>query len=185
MTKYLSAIAMAAIGMPAAAADLDRLYGGVGGGIYQLEIGDFDDVAPTLKLLAGYKVNEFVGIEVSYTELYESSELIGNIRKDVDGSVWGLSTRLSYPMRNRFIPFVRLGYSSVDIGAIETEGGVATRVGNRDNAFTWSIGSAYRMTDRFTVSGELARTRIDDGDLDFLTVKLNYEFGYRKRRAFR
>jgi len=177
MKKTISLLAVSAISMPALAADMDGWYGSMGGGVYRLDSGAFNDVAPTMKILGGYNLSEFVALEASYTRLFESSDVIDGARVAIDGNVWDFSTRLSYPLKNRFSPFVRLGYSYVDTGARINDSGVITRLSDYDNAFTWAVGSGFSVNRRVSVSGELARTLIQDGDLDFLTVRLNYGFG--------
>ena len=179
MKKIISLVAITAVCAPALSADRDAFFGSVGGGIYRLESGAFDNVSPSMKILGGYRLTEKVALEASYTRLFESSELIEGTRVDIDGNVWDLSTRLSYPMGERFTPFVRLGYSYVDLSAAFTDVDVSERANDYDNAFTWAIGSAYNFNRRFNVSGEVARTQINEGDLDFLTLNLNYGFGSR------
>ncbi len=177
MRKFIPLFAMIAIGAPALAADKDAFYGSVGGGVYRLESDAFDESSPTMRLLGGYNFNEYVALEASYTRLFEASELIQGVRVDVDGNVWDLSTKLSYPLGNRFSPYGRLGYSYVDLSALASEQGQSIRVNDYDNAFTWGVGATYKVNTRFEVGGELARTQINEGDLDFLSVNLNYRFG--------
>ncbi|MDX1506880.1 MAG: outer membrane beta-barrel protein [Woeseiaceae bacterium] len=177
MKKLIPLFALTAFSAPALAADTDGFYGSVGGGLYRLESGAFDNVSPSTKILGGYAFNDKLALESSYTRLFKSSELIEGARVDIDGNVWDLSTKLSYPLSNRFSPFMRLGYSYVDLSALITESGVSERFNDYDNAYTWAVGSAINLNRRFNVSGEFARTMINEGDLDFLTIRLNYGFG--------
>ncbi|MBT8083959.1 MAG: porin family protein [Woeseia sp.] len=177
MKKMLSLTALCAISMPAVAADQSPFYGSIGGGVYKLQSAGFDETAPTMKILGGYNFNEYVAIEGSYTELFESSENVEGLDIDVDGNVWDLSTKLSMPLNERFTPYGRLGWSYVDLTASATEDGETVRINDYDNALTWGIGTDFHMTDRLTLNGEVARTNIDEGDLDFLSVNVSYRFG--------
>lgn len=177
MKKMIPLIALSAIGTPAMAADADAFYGSLGGGLYQLESGAFDEIAPTMKLLGGYNFNEYVAVEASYSRLFEASEMIEDTRVDIDGNVWDLSAKISYPMGNRFSPYGRLGYSYVDLSALAQDQTDSIRFNDYDNAYTWAVGASFNVNSRFDVSSELARTMINEGDLDFLSINLNYRFG--------
>lgn len=177
MNKLLSLTALCAFGMPAVAADQSPFYGSIGGGIYHLESDGFDETAPTTKILGGYNFSQNFGVEGSFTRLFESSETVDGVDIDVDGNVWDLSTKLSMPLNERFTPFARLGWSYVDASLKATEDGDTIRINDYDNALTWAVGTDIRMTSRLSLIGEIARTNIDEGDLDFLSVNLSYRFG--------
>lgn len=177
MNKMLSLTALCALGMPAVAADQSPFYGSLGGGVYQLESAGFDENAPTMRILGGYNFNEFVAVEGSYTRLLEASENVDGVDVDVDGNVWDLSAKLSMPFSERITPYGRLGWSYVDLSASATEDGETIRVNDYDNALTWAIGSDFHMTKRLSLTGEVARTNIDEGDLDFLSLNVSYRFG--------
>lgn len=177
MSKLLSLSALCAIGMPAIAAEQNEFYGSLGGGVYQLESAGFDETAPTMKILGGYSFNEFVVVEGSYTRLLEASENVDGVDVDVDGSVWDLSTKLSMPLSERWTPYGRVGWSYVDLSAKATEDDVTFRVNDYDNALTWAVGTDVSITPRLSLAGEVARTNIDEGDLDFVSVNVSYSFG--------
>lgn len=177
MKKLIPLVALSAMSMPAMAAETDAFYSSVGAGVYELDSGQFSGTAPTMKILGGYNFNEFVALEASYSRLFESSELIEGTRIDIDGNVWDLSTKLSYPMGNRFSPYGRFGWSYVDLSAFAQDQSTSIRLNDYDNAFTWGVGATYKINNRFAVGGEVARTQINEGDLDFLSLNVNYRFG--------
>lgn len=179
MKKIISLFAITAVSAPAMTAELDNVYGSLGSGVYQLESDGFDDTSATLKVMGGYSFSENVAVEASYSRLFETSDLVDGIDFDIDGHVWDLSTKLSMPVGERFVPYGRIGWSYVDLAAVATDGIDTERLNNYDNAFTWAIGSGMNLTRKMAVSAEYARSMIDDGDLDFLSVNLSYRFGAR------
>ena len=179
MKKMIPLVAIVAVSTPALAVGNDGFYSSLGSGMYQLETDGFDETAATLNVLGGYSFTENVAVEGSYTRLFEASELVDGIDVDVDGNVWDLSTKLSMPMGERFVPYARLGWSYVDLSAKATEDGETARLNNYDNAFTWALGTGVNLSRKLTVNGEIARSQIDEGDLDFLSVNLSYRFGAR------
>lgn len=177
MKKIISLFAIGALSAPALAAEVDNLYGSIGSGLYQLESDGFDETAATLKVLGGYSVTDNVAFEASYSRLFEASEVVDGIDVDIDGHVWDLSTKLSMPLGDRFVPYARLGWSYVDLAAVATEDGESERFNNYDNAFTWAVGTGVNLSRKLAINGELARSMIDGGDLDFLSVNMTYRFG--------
>lgn len=177
MKKIIPLFAMTALGTAALAADKDAFYGSMGGGIYNLETEGFDENGATMKILGGYNFSENVAVEASYSRLFESSAVVDDINVDIDGNVWDLSTKLSVPMGNRFTPYGRLGWSYVDLSALASDESESIRFNKYDNAFTWAVGTGVTITPRLGLSAEVARTMIDEGDLDFVSVHLNYRFG--------
>ncbi len=177
MKKIISLTALWALSLPLLAADKDVFYGSLGGGVYQLETQDFDETAPIMKITGGYNFTENVALEASFTNLFEASEVVDGINVDIDGRAWDLSTRLSYPLSNRFSPYARLGWSYVDLNARATDDGEVVRFNNYDDGFAWAVGVGVDVGKRFSIDGEYSRTEIDEGDLDYASLNLNYRFG--------
>ena len=177
MKKMIPLFAITAISTAAMAADRDAFYGSLGGGVYNLETEGFDETAATMKIIGGYNFSENVAVEASYSRLFESSAVVDDVNVEIDGNVWDLSTKLSLPMGNRLTPYGRLGWSYVDLSALATADSESMRFNNYDNAFTWAVGTGISFSSRLGLNAEVARTMIDDGDLDFLSVHLDYRFG--------
>lgn len=177
MKKMIPLFAMTALSAAATAAETDNLYGSIGSGIYRLESAGFDETAATMKILGGYSLTDNVAFEASYSRLFEASEVVDGIDVDIDGHVWDLSTKLSMPLGDRFVPYGRLGWSYVDLSALASVDGESERFNDYDNALTWAIGTGINVSRKMTINGEIARSMIDEGDLDFLSVNLSYRFG--------
>ena len=174
-TKVMLA-ALCVFGIPAAAAAGD-FYAGIGGGAYGVESGEFDDSAPTMGLIGGYRINQYVAFEASYLRMFTAEDAIGGSAVELDGDVWGLSTTLSYPLADRFQAFGRLGWSYYDT-TMEIDG-VNERVKLNDygDDFAWAVGGNYDISDRLGLRAEYGQIAIDDGDTDFLSLSLTYGFG--------
>jgi opacity protein-like surface antigen len=177
MKKLFALVAIAAIGTPAIADDMAAFYGGIGGGVYKLDNSVFDDTAATTRIIGGYRFSQHFAVDASYSRLFETSESAGNTRLDVDGNVWDLGARFSYPVSSRFSPYGRLGWSYIDASAVLNDDGDRTRLNNYEDAFTWAVGAEYGLTRRLALGGEYSRSMIDDGDLDFLSMNVSYRFG--------
>ena len=180
MNKLFSLLALAALSAPAAAEDNYAFYGSIGAGAYRVRDAGFDDVAPMANLLGGYSFNNYVAVEGAYTRFFESSERAQGIKLGIDGNVWDLSTKLSYPVTNRFSPYARLGWSYLDLNAVLTDGDTRLRTNGYDDAFNWAVGSGFRLTNRLELNGEYSKIMVKDGDLDRMALNLNYRFGSRQ-----
>tara|TARA_R110002096_G_scaffold2071_3_gene10798 strand:- start:24 stop:431 length:408 start_codon:yes stop_codon:yes gene_type:complete len=132
-------------------------------------------------VLGGYKLRENVAIEAAYTRLLDATDTIELTHVKVDGNVWDLSTKVSYPMGDRFSPYGRLGWSYTDIRGVFTEnsieGTITERVNDYDDAFSWAVGTGIKLNERFVLNAELGRVLINDADFDRLSLNLNYGFG--------
>ncbi len=183
MKKMLSLIALTAVSMPAMATENNAFYGSLGGGTYQLKSQGFDDTAATASILGGYNFNEHVAVEAAYSRLSKVTDFVRLFESEegmdvrVSGSAWDLSTKLSLPLGDRFIPYSRLGWSYVDLSARATALGSAVRVNDYDDAFSWALGTGIKLNKRVTVNGEYARVMVDNGDLDRMSLNLSYRFG--------
>lgn len=177
MKNMIPLFALTALSAPAMAADGDAFYGSLGAGVYNLETDGFDENAATLKLIGGYSVTENVAVEASYSRLFEASEVVDGVDVDIDGNVWELSTKLSVPVGDRFKRYGRVGWSYVDLSALATDDGESERFNDYDNALTWAVGTGVNFSSRLGLTAEVARTMIDAGDLDFLSLNVDYRFG--------
>lgn len=179
MKKTIVLLAVSAISLGANAEEAGGFYGGLGGGVYRLEGGTFDDTAPALKLMGGYGFTEFLAVEAGYTRLFESKDTLDDASARIDGNLWDLAARASYPVSGRLSPFARLGWSYLDSNATLRDGDTRIRINDEEDAFSWAVGAAYRLNQRLAVTGEYAAVMIDDADLDSVTLNLSYGFGSR------
>jgi outer membrane autotransporter protein len=177
MKKMFSLIALATISMPAFAAGQNPFYGAIGTGAYELDSYGFDERAATASLLGGYNFSDSIAVEASYTRLFSASGDVEGIRVKVDGDAWDLSTKLSIPVGERFMPYGRLGWSYLDLKATGSSDGVSLSANEYDDAFTWAVGTGYKLNSRLSLNGEYSQVLINDGDFDRLSMNLNYRFG--------
>lgn len=177
MKTLFPLIAAAAISLPVQAEVPTGTYGSVGAGAYRLENALFDDSAFAMKFVGGYAFNEFLAVEAGYSRLFESKDRIDDTRVAIDGNVWDLGTRISYPMGSKFSPFGRIGWSYLDTSAAVTDGNSRQKLNDYDDAFSWAVGAAYAVNDRIVLSTDYTATNISGGDLDSVSLNLSYGFG--------
>lgn len=181
MKKLLSLTALCAFGMTANAADPSPFYGSLGGGLYRIDSGEFSESAATAKLLGGYELNRHFAVEGGYTRLFEASERIGGaiegVDLNVDGHAWDLSLRAGMPFGERLYPYARMGWSYTDLNGEASAFGETERFNDYHDAFVWAVGTSVNLNRRLALNGEVARTNLDGGDLDFLSLTMNYRFG--------
>ena len=177
MKKVISLIAIVAICGPVMADNSVGFYGSTGGGFYRFKGDGLRDSAPTLKLSGGYAFNDKLSAEASYNRLFEASDTVEDVNVDIDGNLWDVSAKLSWPLGNRIAPYGRLGYSYADLKAVATEDGERIRASEYDTAFSWAAGATMKLTQRLGLNGEYARSMIDNADLELVSLSMTYRFG--------
>ncbi|NNE60415.1 MAG: porin family protein [Woeseia sp.] len=177
MNTKLMLTALGAIGIPAVSANAAEFYAGVGSGGYRLESGEFKDSAPTVKLFGGFQLNHNVAFEGAYQRLFQTEEIIGGGPVEIDGNVYELSTKLSYPFAQRLQGYGRLGWSYYEMKLKST--GFSGPISQNDygDDFSWALGANYNFTQRLGLRGEYGQLLIDDGDAEFLSFDVTYSFG--------
>ncbi|MBT8144042.1 MAG: porin family protein [Gammaproteobacteria bacterium] len=155
-----------------------NLYGAVGGGIHRIESQGFDDTAPTIRMIGGYRFNDIIAVEAGYTRLFDTSDTVEGVRVKIDGNSWELGTKLSYPINQRYNGYGRIGWSFYEFDAKVFDQDLALITADEDgDAFTWALGGRVRITERMDINGEYARILVDNADVDFLSLDLAYRFG--------
>jgi len=177
MKKIYVLAAITIIGMPAMAAETQGFYASVGGGVYRLDSNGFEDRAPSAMLIAGYDINKYVGVEAAWSTLFNASDRIDGTQVTIDGNVWDVTTRVSYPVRNRLDPYIRMGWSYSDLSAKSRIDGMSIRLNDYDDGFSWAAGTGFRMTPRFHLDVEYGRMLVTDDDIDRLSASVSYRFG--------
>ncbi|MEJ2090344.1 MAG: outer membrane beta-barrel protein [Gammaproteobacteria bacterium] len=176
MKSVIASIALGVLVAPAWATDDQGFYTSIGTGGYRLEMQDFDDVAPTIDLLGGYDFNQYFAVEGTYRRLLESTDHVQGTRIDIDGDVWELSAKASYPFTSTLSGYGRLGWSAYEfIGKafVADERIVDDHTGNDA---TWALGANYLLNDRFSLRGEYSQILIDHGDAQFVSLYMSYSF---------
>jgi opacity protein-like surface antigen len=177
MKKMFLLAATTLIGMPAMAADTQGFYASVGGGVYRVDSNGFDDRAPSAMLVAGYDVNKYVGVEAAWSRLFNASDQMDGTKVTVDGSLYDLTTRLSYPVSNRFDPYVRMGWGYSDLSAKARINGAPSRLNDYDDGLSWAAGTGFMVTPRFHLNVEYGRMLVTDNDIDRMSASVSYRFG--------
>ena len=72
----------------------------------------------------------------------------------VDGNVWDLSTKVSYPMGDRFSPYGRLGWSYTDIRGVFTENSIEGRITERVNDYDDAFSGMRLIFNKHAVPGD-------------------------------
>ncbi len=178
MRSILTGIAVSVLVVPlsVSAADDQGFYGSVGGGAYRLEVDDFKDIAPTINLLGGYDFNRYFAVEGAYRHLLEAKDRTQGVSLDIDGDVWEVSAKAAYPLADRIKAFGRLGWSYYKFSGEADFLGATLSADEEDNDLTWALGASYDLTDRLNLRGEFAQILINDGDADFVSFNLAYNF---------
>ncbi len=176
MKKMFALAAISLASVPAVAAEPQGFYASVGGGVYRVDSSGFDDRAPSAMLIAGYDINQYFGVETAWSRLFNASDRIDGTKVTIDGNVWDLTTRLSYPISNRVDPYVRMGWGYSDLAAkARTVEGGWLRLNDYDDGFSWAAGTGIRLTPRFDLNVEYARMHVAD-DIDRLSAGISYRF---------
>lgn len=177
MKTILTVAAISLLGGNAIASNDSDFYFGGGGGIYRLKSEGFDDRAPTMKMLGGYRLNDNLAIEATYQRFLEATDSVEGTRVEIDGDSWELGTRLSYPFNDRLSAFGRLGWSFYDFSADIADEDLRLKATESGNGLTWGLGGRVRLTRQLALNGEYARILVDDADTDIVSADLTYRFG--------
>ncbi|MBT8078877.1 MAG: porin family protein [Gammaproteobacteria bacterium] len=180
MKKLYALAALTLVGTPAIAAESQGFYASVGGGVYRIDSNGFDDRAPSAMLTAGYDINQYFGVESTWSRLFNASDRVSGTKVTIDGNVWDLTTRLSYPVNDRVDPYLRMGWSYSDLAAKTTTiEGEPLRLNDYDDGFSWAAGAGFSLTPRLDLKVEYARMLVTNDDLDRVSASVTYRFGAR------
>jgi OOP family OmpA-OmpF porin len=177
MKLSIALVALGVVSASAVATEDSGFYGSIGGGAYRLDADGFKDTAPTVKLVGGYDLNRYVAVEAGYSRLFETQDRVAGSNVKIDGNVWDIGTRVSYPITERIAPYGRLGWSYYDLKlkADTIEGRFSDK--EKDDDFSWALGMSYALTDSIALRGEYSSIAVNGGtDPDFLSFNLTYQF---------
>lgn len=177
MKKMFALAAITLIGTPALADDTQGFFASIGGGVYRVDSNGFDDDAPSSMLTGGYTFNKYAAIEAAYSRMFDASDRIDGTKVTIDGNLWDVTTRLSYPVSNRVDPYVRMGWSYSDLSAKARSDETSVRLNDYDDGLSWAAGTGIRLNSRLNLNLEFARMLVTDDDLDRLSASVSYRFG--------
>ena len=121
---------------------------------FRTSLETFDSSSSGWKILGGYNLAKYFGVEVTYYDLGsfdESSDL-----ESIDASikVFDLAGRGILPLGERFELFARLGYSSVDVEYQKTTGFVTTNADARDWELLYGAGLTLKLGKKIGIRAE-------------------------------
>ena len=177
MRLTIALVALGALSGSAVATEDSGFYASVGGGAYRLDGDGFKDTAPTMTLTGGYELNRYIALQGGYTRMFEANDRVAGSPVEIDGNVWDVATRLSYPISEKFAPYGRVGWSYYDLKlkADTVEGRFSDK--EKDDDFAWALGMSYALTDTLDLRGEYSSIAVNGGDdPEFLSFNLTYRF---------
>jgi len=195
---WAAAVALGLISMPALAADDQGFYGGVGAGLFGVEVSDFEaglnfDADDTgFRLFGGWQFNENFGLEAGYGDGGTASESIGDlatfgVEADVDIDVSGFDILLTgtIPFGDMFYGYAKAGmfFWDADIAATlredDGDGGVITTTESFSESgedLAYGAGLGIDFSENFGVRLEYMIYDVSDADADFLSANVLMRF---------
>ncbi len=121
-----------------------------------------DITANSALLLAGYKYNQYLGLEARYTMNVDDPEVDSSIA-DLDGiegddmTNIGIYLKGMYPVMEAFDVYALLGYGQVTFEADNYDVDVS------ESGFQWGLGASYAVTENIGVFADYTRLYDDEG----------------------
>jgi opacity protein-like surface antigen len=144
-------------------------YVGLGYSYMNADVDGYGDItANSALLLAGYKYNQYLGLEARYTMNVDDPELDSS-SPDLDGLEGDDMTNIAiylkgmYPVTEAIDVYALLGYGQVNFEAGEYGIDVS------ESGFQWGLGASYAVTEKIGVFADYTRLYDDegfDGDID-------------------
>ena len=169
------------------------LYVGVGYGYEKLTIdrangGNLvDEKFGSVLLDAGYKFNNYIGVEGRYWAGINSSNDLAwrtGLPSDITVDAWGVYLKPMFPVTNALNIYGLVGYGSAD-ATYEPNNNI-TITSDSVTGFSWGVGTAFSVTNNWSVfvdytsiidgeDGNLDRIITEDA-LNTVNVGVNYQF---------
>lgn len=189
MKRYLTAIVLGLTATSAIAAD-DKTGWNIGVaaafGEYQNDPGTLDDSSAGFKLFAGYRFNQWLGLEGAYHNFGDFEEDIapavegGDAIAQIDG--FSASALVFLPFGGEdFELYGKAGFYRFDQSAFVDDFPIG--VGNSPDGLLLGAGSRFFISDQLAVRSELDWFEITDGDLWSLNLGFEYSFGRPAKAA--
>ena len=128
------------------------------------------------RLYGGYQFNPWLGVELGYAHLGETTASVAGNSASIKASGWTAQAVGSFPVINRVAVFGKLG-------AIHGESKTGGAFGSRKDIGTnlaYGLGVRYAVTNTLDVTGEWERLRFDgpggSNDVDLLSVGIRVKF---------
>ncbi len=138
-------------------------YVGLGYSYMNADVDGYGDItANSALLLAGYKYNQYLGLEARYTMNVDDPEVDSSIA-DLDGiegddmTNIGIYLKGMYPVMEAFDVYALLGYGQVTFEADNYDVDVS------ESGFQWGLGASYAVTENIGVFADYTRLYDDEG----------------------
>jgi opacity protein-like surface antigen len=145
-----------------------------------------DSIGATLQ--AGYKYNDYIGVELRYTQNvakieYDPGNSAGAAIDDypADFTNVGIYLKPSYPVMESLSIYGLLGYGSVTFTNLPQN-----TVDRTESGFQWGAGASYNITDCISIFADYTKIYDDTGidghfttsdiSIEFITVGVSYRF---------
>ena len=146
-------------------------YVGLGYSYMNADVDGYGDItANSALLLAGYKYNQYLGLEARYTMNVDDPELDSS-SPDLDGLEGDDMTNIAiylkgmYPVTEAIDVYALLGYGQVNFEAGEYGIDVS------ESGFQWGLGASYAVTEKIGVFADYTRLYDDEGFDGLLDVE--------------
>lgn len=142
----------------------------------------FDGSDTAFKIFGGFRFNDFLAAEASYTDFGEpdDSVLLETIRVNLSADVqaWELSGVGIIPLSQRFELFGKIGIVTWDADVTGTTDFFSTSESDSGTDLTYGVGARFFATPNLAIRGEWQFYDIDGGDLDtdMLSAGVAYYF---------
>lgn len=148
---------------------------------------DFDDKDTALRLFVGADVNPNVAVELGYVDLGEATTdalsngccfyAAGGVRHELSADGIDLSVLGKLPVGDAGAVNVRIGFLKWD-GDEKISDSTGSLSGSDDGTdFFLAFGGQYRLSEQFGLRGEYAMYKLDDFDVDVLSLSLIFQLG--------
>jgi opacity protein-like surface antigen len=188
MNRFLTAIVLGLAASSAPAADDTGVWNaGVAAsfGEYSFDSNQLNDSSAGFKLFAGYRLNEWLGVEGTYHNFGDFDEDLdppnpgGSATADIDG--FSGTVLLYAPLESdSFEVYGKAGYYFFNQEVIVDDDVVAS---NSPDGILLGAGGRLYISDQFAVRAETDWFDINDGSLWSLNVGFEYRFGRPAKNA--
>jgi len=186
---FLTLVVMAAVAVPAAAADLG-FYVGAGLGITSVDVREFnpdyadlrfEEDAFGYKIFAGYRPLKYFAVEAGYTDFgniksFEGGNVEAYAESNIDISMWSGYAVGLIPVGDKVDFFGKLGYASYDVDNNVIRSGVPEDRSTSGSDLAWGLGMNFKFK-KLGARIEADWLKIPDtGGVFMLSASLMYNF---------
>lgn len=150
---------------------------------------DFEDKDTALRIFGGADINPNFAVELGYVDLGEATTdavsdgccfyAAGGVKHELSADGIDLSILGKLPVGEAGALNVRLGFLKWD-GEEKISDSTGSLRGSDDGTdFFFAFGGQYRLSERFGLRGEYAMYKLDEFDVDVLSVSATFQLGQK------